>query len=255
MATKRPVVIDLDDDGEVEDHNDGKRPKPYRIPRKEGSSSEPSAAAPLARRFHGTIVAFTTAKRADGAQGRCIAAFTEDGSLMRLCADHGDAAPFWDRSLTEGLHLGVQVEYEPASSGQPSPYPHRTDDQYASALRPLAASIKSAWGPSELVKRLAPHAKSALRDVWPHPHFKQNAKRPCVVSGAQVPSLAIFRGTILAFDEESGLASLRTACGEELKRVRVNCNTLQSALRERDGVPSSLLHAHLRLTRRRRESR
>ena len=233
-------VVDLASDDDASEPV-AKPAKGYRISRKEVVEQTPSAARPL-----GTVVAFTMAKRADGVRGRCIAIFTaQEQRLVRLCTQEGTAAPFWDPSLVEGINLGVQVEYEPCA-GLPTLYPHKTEDLFVSGLKPSSTGTRTTV--FNLVRLLAPHAKSPLNDVWPPPFFVPKAKRPCVLAGAPVPSLTAVHGLISAVDDENGLATVRTECGMRLPHVKINCNSLRALLRQTpSGEPSPALNKPLLL--------
>ena len=223
-GTSAASAIELDDDeGNAADESR------YRIKKKKPAAVQPKIEGAT---HHGFIIAYTTAK-IHGLQGVCLAVYDERTcAIRRLCSQHSESSPFWDRALVADLRLGAAIEYKISPEPPQTEFPHKTEDVYAVELqrRPAPALLHR-----DCIRLLEPLAATALSATWPD-HLRADEKRPCVLSGARVPSLAVFRGCVTAFDKESGLACLRIQCGTELTRIKVNCNREQALLRSGHGA-------------------
>ena len=165
----------------------------------------------------GTVVAVTTARRPDGAVGKCIAAVTADGQLVRLAALHGSASPFWaEDSVAGSLKVGMTIEFSRRSaSNQPSELPHRNDH--------VTSSLRS---------QLEPLVLPSLSAVWPHAKRDGSCRR--VHAGCNVPSLAVLYGSILRYEppqpggySQAGRVTLEV--GPETLTVRCVCPEISDA--------------------------
>ena len=115
------------------------------------------------------------------------------------------------------LRAAPPTPHPQAHNGQNS-YPHQTDDVWTDSIY---VCHDEQLREAEVYERLAPVVQADLEDVWPSHLMPESAKRPCVRAGAQVPSLAVFSGTVTGFDHDTGMAELTLACGTLLPHVKV----------------------------------
>lgn len=182
----------------------------------------------------GTIVAFTSARRQDGAAGHCIAVVSDVGNaLIRLAALHGSASPFWaEDSVAARLQIGMRVEYSSRDNQQfeDSEYPHKHDDVWCGSVKPLGMQLVP------LGKVLEPLVRHTLDDWWPCDVRISGANSPRVRAFARVPSLAVLCGSIIRVDDlPEGKKHVRATLqvGDDvLERVRVVCPQIKAALQE-----------------------
>ena len=171
----------------------------YRIPKK---VQEPTAAPNKQQTRRGIVVAYTTARRADGVVGVCIAVFdTIQRRVVRLCSDTSAAAPFHDIATVKELGLNWEVEFE-CCSGPHTELPHRNDDIWVHRIEKKSFTL-----PAKVHQQLAPLAVASFESLWPA-NLEGGRRRPSIMSGANVHSLAVLRGQIEKFDNDSGLVNL-----------------------------------------------